>query len=55
MALLDILRRGRWFAALDPALADELVAAGRVVTLDAGQWIYSEGDEEPGGPRERNQ
>ncbi|MGN6820550.1 MAG: Crp/Fnr family transcriptional regulator [Sphingomonas sp.] len=48
MALLDILRRGRWFAALDPALADELVAAGRVVTLDAGQWIYSEGDEEPG-------
>lgn len=48
MELLDALRRGRWFAALDPALAEELVAAGRVVALDAGQWIYSEGDEEPG-------
>jgi CRP-like cAMP-binding protein len=48
MELLDALRRGRWFAALDPALAAELIAAGRIATLDAGQWIYSEGDEEPG-------
>ena len=48
MEVLDTLRRGRWFAALDPALAAELVAAGRIATLDAGQWIYSEGDEEPG-------
>ena len=48
MELLDALHRGRWFAALDPALAADLVAAGRVATLDAGQWIYSEGDEEPG-------
>lgn len=42
------LKRGRWFAALDPQLEAALVAAGRVVALDAGQWIYSEGDEEPG-------
>ena len=48
MELLNALRRGRWFAALDPGLAAELIAAGRVATLDAGQWIYSEGDEEPG-------
>lgn len=48
MNVLEALSRGRWFAALDPALAAELVAAGRVVILDAGQWIYSEGDEEPG-------
>ena len=48
MNVLDALRRGRWFATLDPALAAELIAAGRVVALDAGQWIYSEGDEEPG-------
>ncbi|HEX7694751.1 MAG TPA: Crp/Fnr family transcriptional regulator [Sphingomonas sp.] len=48
MELLDALKRGRWFAALDPALAAALVAAGRVVTLGEGQWIYSEGDEETG-------
>ena len=48
MELLNTLRHGRWFATLDPALAAELIAAGRVATLDAGQWIYSEGDEEPG-------
>ena len=48
MDVLDALRRGRWFAALDRGLAAELVAAGRIAALDAGQWIYSEGDEEPG-------
>lgn len=48
MELFDALKRGRWFAALDPALAAALVAAGRVVTLGEGQWIYSEGDEETG-------
>ncbi len=42
------LRRGRWFGALDPRLAEALVAAGRVVALAEGQWIYSEGDEETG-------
>ena len=48
MDVIAALNRGRWFAALDPGLARALVAAGRVVALDAGQWIYSEGDEEPG-------
>jgi CRP-like cAMP-binding protein len=48
MELLDALKRGRWFAALDPGLAEALVAAGRVVALAEGQWIYSEGDEETG-------
>lgn len=48
MELLDALHRGRWFATLDAALAAELIAAGRIAALDAGQWIYSEGDEEPG-------
>ncbi len=42
------LKRGRWFAGLDQKLAEALVAAGRVRALDEGQWIYSEGDEEPG-------
>lgn len=48
MELLDALKRGRWFAALDPALAAALVAAGRVAALGEGQWIYSEGDAETG-------
>lgn len=45
---MTALRRGRWFAALDPGLAEALVAAGRVAVLAEGQWIYSEGDVEPG-------
>lgn len=48
MDVLASLRRGRWFAALDPRLARALIAAGRVVALDEGQWIYSEGDAETG-------
>ncbi|QDZ06241.1 Crp/Fnr family transcriptional regulator [Sphingomonas panacisoli] len=48
MDVMAALKRGRWFGGLDPALADALVAAGRVRALDEGQWIYSEGDEEPG-------
>lgn len=45
---MTALRRGRWFAGLDPKLAEALVAAGRVRALDEGQWIYGEGDAEPG-------
>ncbi len=45
---MTALMRGRWFAGLDQKLAEALVAAGRVRALDEGQWIYSEGDEEPG-------
>ncbi|THD36193.1 MAG: Crp/Fnr family transcriptional regulator [Sphingomonas sp.] len=48
MDVMTALMRGRWFAGLDPKLAEALVAAGRVRALDEGQWIYSEGDEEPG-------
>lgn len=48
MTLMAALQRGRWFVGLDPTLAEALVAAGRVRALDEGQWIYSEGDEEPG-------
>ncbi|HEX4695171.1 Crp/Fnr family transcriptional regulator [Sphingomonas sp.] len=48
MDVIEALKRGRWFAALDPALAEALVAAGRTRALDEGQWIYSEGDAEPG-------
>ena len=48
MDVMAALKRGRWFAGLDPKLAEALVAAGRVRALDEGQWIYSEGDEEPG-------
>src|SRR3569623_2024209 len=48
MDVIAALQRGRWFGGLDSALADALVAAGRVRALDEGQWIYSEGDEEPG-------
>ncbi|MEO5492709.1 MAG: Crp/Fnr family transcriptional regulator [Sphingomonas sp.] len=45
---MTALKRGRWFAGLDATLAEALVAAGRARALDEGQWIYSEGDEEPG-------
>lgn len=45
---MTALKRGRWFASLGQTLAEALVAAGRVRTLDEGQWLYSEGDEEPG-------
>lgn len=48
MDVIDALKRGRWFGGLDPALAEAMVAAGRVRALDEGQWIYSEGDAEPG-------
>jgi CRP/FNR family cyclic AMP-dependent transcriptional regulator len=48
MDVMTALKRGRWFASLDQKLAEALVAAGRVRDLDEGQWIYSEGDEEPG-------
>jgi CRP/FNR family transcriptional regulator, cyclic AMP receptor protein len=48
MDVMAVLRRGRWFGGLDPALAEALVAAGRVRALGEGQWIYSEGYEEPG-------
>lgn len=48
MDIITALKRGRWFAGLDPKLAEALVAAGRVRSLDEGQWIYSEGDAEPG-------
>ncbi len=45
---MTVLRRGQWFGALDPRLADALVAAGRTARVAEGQWIYSEGDEETG-------
>ena len=48
MDVLAALERGRWFAGLDPVLAQALVASGRTRALDEGQWIYSEGDDEPG-------
>jgi CRP/FNR family cyclic AMP-dependent transcriptional regulator len=48
MDVMTALRRGRWFAGLDPKLAEALVGAGRVRAFDEGQWIHSEGDEEPG-------
>src|ERR1700712_2807339 len=48
MDVMTALNRGRWFAGLDRKLAEAIVAAGCVRALDEGQWIYSEGDEEPG-------
>ncbi|MES2096655.1 MAG: Crp/Fnr family transcriptional regulator [Pseudomonadota bacterium] len=45
---MTALKRGRWFAGLDRALAEALVGAGRVRALAEGQWVYSEGDEDPG-------
>jgi CRP-like cAMP-binding protein len=37
-----------WFARLEPAVRDHLVASGRVVRRAAGDWLYGEGDEDTG-------
>lgn len=42
------MMRSRWFARQPPALRTALVRAGRIVPLDAGQWVYGEGDEDTG-------
>lgn len=48
MEIEALALRGMWFAHLPPPLRAALLRAGRVVRLDAGQWVYGEGDEETG-------
>lgn len=48
MEIEALALRGIWFAHLPPPLRAALLRAGRVVRLDAGQWVYGEGDEETG-------
>lgn len=48
MEIETLALRGAWFAHLPPPLRAALLRAGRVVRLDAGQWVYGEGDEETG-------
>ena len=48
MEIETLALRGAWFAHLSPPLRAALLRAGRVVRLDAGQWVYGEGDEETG-------
>ncbi|MFD1610576.1 Crp/Fnr family transcriptional regulator [Sphingomonas tabacisoli] len=37
-----------WFAARSASVQEGLIAAGRVVALAPGQWVYSQGDPETG-------
>ncbi|MFT3977946.1 MAG: Crp/Fnr family transcriptional regulator [Sphingomonas bacterium] len=48
MDIESLALRGAWFAHLPPPLRAALLRAGRAVRLDAGQWVYGEGDEETG-------
>lgn len=45
---LDLLRRSGWMAGQTPALADALLAQGRLVRLDPGRWVHGEGDQDAG-------
>lgn len=47
-AIIETLRRNRWFAGLDAPLQAKIAGAGRVVALDPGQWVHSQGDPESG-------
>lgn len=48
MAILDQLRRAKWFLRCTAPVQEALASAGRVVALEAGQWVYGEGDETTG-------
>jgi CRP-like cAMP-binding protein len=48
MDIAALMQRSRWFARQDAALRTAIVAQGRVVALDRGQWVYGEGDFETG-------
>lgn len=47
-ALLPLLDRGRWFAGLPPALRTDLLAAGRLLRLQAGELLFRRGDANAG-------
>ncbi len=42
--LRDTLLQGQWFAALPPALQQALLTQGRLLSLEAGQRLFSRGD-----------
>ncbi|WP_066778653.1 Crp/Fnr family transcriptional regulator [Sphingomonas sp. CCH5-D11] len=42
--LIAALARDAWFDRQSPALQARLAAAGRLVSLQRGQWVYSQGD-----------
>lgn len=42
--LRDTLHQGQWFAALPPALQQALLAQGKLLSLEAGQRLFSRGD-----------
>lgn len=46
--MLAALGRNPWFARQPAALRERLVAGGRTVELQRGQWVYSQGDEGTG-------
>ena len=46
--MVDQLLCSRWFARQPRHVQQALAAAGRWVTLSAGQWVYGEGDETTG-------
>lgn len=45
---LQVLRRVDWLKGYSPELADELLAHGRLVQLNTGEWAQAEGDERSG-------
>lgn len=47
-AVLPVLRQAGWLKESAPGLPDALLAEGRIVHRDAGQWAQAEGDERGG-------
>ncbi|RZL00403.1 MAG: Crp/Fnr family transcriptional regulator [Rubrivivax sp.] len=47
-SLLPALRSHLWFASCPPALQEGLVERGRLVSLKAGESLFSQGDDQPG-------
>jgi len=47
-AALEVLKACEWLRGEPPALAEALVASGRLLHLSAGEWAQTEGDEHRG-------
>ncbi len=47
-AALKVLRSSEWLRGEPPALAEALIACGRLLHLNAGAWAQTEGDEHRG-------
>jgi CRP-like cAMP-binding protein len=45
---LAVLKRSEWFAALEPAFREAVLASSRVLVLDAGESVFHRGDPSDG-------